>query len=193
VRAVGGDGSMRVRRENGRGEVTLPAAYVRHHVELGYAATAYRAQGRTVDAAHAIVGATTTREVLYVAATRGREANTIYVEVTPESDPDTSHCPGEERGPSETLRAVLDNVGADASAHTVIERELKKAVSVAHVAAEYQTIARPSPNLPRIDHDDLDRALVERAGTLSRLGALAWRPGEPGQISPVPAVDSHDI
>ena len=86
VRAVGGDGSMRVRRENGRGEVTLPAAYVRHHVELGYAATAYRAQGRTVDTAHAIVGATTTREVLYVAATRGREANTIYVDTSNESE-----------------------------------------------------------------------------------------------------------
>ena len=36
------------------------------HLELAYASTAHRAQGRTVDTAHALVSPTTTREVLYV-------------------------------------------------------------------------------------------------------------------------------
>ena len=59
---------MEVRRSSGGAEVVLPADYVAHHVELGYATTAYRSQGRTVDTTHSMVSPTTTREVLYVAA-----------------------------------------------------------------------------------------------------------------------------
>ena len=43
----------------------------RQHVELGYATTAQRAQGRTVDRAHAYLGPAATRETLYVMASRG--------------------------------------------------------------------------------------------------------------------------
>ena len=75
-RATNPDGTMAVRRSSGGAEVVLPADYVAQHVELGYATTAYRSQGRTVDTTHSMVSPTTTREVLYVAATRGRESNT---------------------------------------------------------------------------------------------------------------------
>ena len=57
---------MTVQRANGGGVVVLPAAYVAEHLELAYASSAHRAQGRTVDTAHALVSPTTTREVLYV-------------------------------------------------------------------------------------------------------------------------------
>jgi len=77
VTATNDDGSMAVRRSGGGGEVVLPADYVAAHVELAYATTAHRAQGRTVDTAHAMVAPTTTREVLYVAATRGRDSNRL--------------------------------------------------------------------------------------------------------------------
>lgn len=181
---------MRVRRENGRGEVTLPAAYVRHHVELGYAATAYRAQGRTVDTAHAIVGVTTTREVLYVAATRGRESNTIYADTSNESNVDTSHGPTEERTAHDVLRAVLGNLGAEVSAHTTIERELNKAVSVEHVAAEYQTIKRrPSAGSDR----DLDRALAERASLLRRAHAIQPWSDQAQSVRSTRAAEAHDM
>ena len=66
------DGSLTLQRRKGSGKVHVPVDYVREHVELAYASTAHRAQGRTVDTAHAIVGPTTTREVLYVSATRAR-------------------------------------------------------------------------------------------------------------------------
>ena len=49
------DGSMTVKRANGGGYVDLPADYVAEHVELAYASSAHRAQGRTVDTAHAIM------------------------------------------------------------------------------------------------------------------------------------------
>ena len=69
-----GDGSVTVRRPgHTRGAtVTLPAAYAAENLDLGYAVTAHRAQGMTVDACHVLVTPTTTRENLYVAMTRGR-------------------------------------------------------------------------------------------------------------------------
>ncbi len=84
-------GSLCHRREgvgetamDGDGEVVLPAGYVSEDVELGYAGTVFSAQSRTVATAHALVGVGMTREALYVAATRAREANRLYVDVEPE-------------------------------------------------------------------------------------------------------------
>ena len=79
VEAVTKDGAIRARSaENGR-IVTLPTDYVANHVQLGYAATIHRAQGVTVDAARAVVGPETDRRGLYVAMTRGKKQNHVYV------------------------------------------------------------------------------------------------------------------
>lgn len=80
VAAVDPNGGLTVRRDTGGGVARLHAECVRDHVELGYATTAHRAQGRTVDTTHAFVTATTMREPLYVMATRGRESNVLYVD-----------------------------------------------------------------------------------------------------------------
>ena len=143
VRATNADGSMAVRRLDGQGEVVLPADYVREHVELAYATTAYRAQGRTVATAHALVSPTTTREVLYVSATRGREENRLYVDTCFDPDPPTSH-PGLARpqSPRAVLAAVLAREGAEVSAHEAIRRAQREAGSFAVLAAEYSSIAR---------------------------------------------------
>jgi conjugative relaxase-like TrwC/TraI family protein len=142
VTGTGHDGSMTVTRDGGGGELVLPAGYVREHVELGYAATAHRAQGRTVDTAHAMISATTTREVLYVAATRGRDANHLYLDTHYDPDRDTSHGPQPEQTAEQVLTTVLGNVGADSSAHATLDRELETADSIPALAAEYLTIAR---------------------------------------------------
>ena len=94
VTNVGRDGSMTVLRLGAAsgGTVTLPAAYVAEHVDLGYAVTAHRAQGLTVDTSHVVVSCTTTRENLYVSMTRGREANIAYVAL---DKPDEVHAPPE--------------------------------------------------------------------------------------------------
>ena len=141
VAQVGADGSLTVRALRGGAAVALPAWYVAQHVELGYAATAHRAQGRTLDTAHAVIWPTTTREVLYVAATRGRRGNHIYVDTHYDPDSQTGHDRATEaQTVREVLGAVLANEGADVSAHEAIRRAHDQAESVATVAAEYQTI-----------------------------------------------------
>ena len=136
------DGSIDVRRINGKGRAALPAAYVREHVELGYATTAHRAQGRTVDTSHAFVSATTLREPLYVMATRGRESNRLYVDTMYDPDVATSHEPPEELTTADVLRHVLARSGADKSATLTITEEWASAHSIARLWVEYETIAR---------------------------------------------------
>jgi conjugative relaxase-like TrwC/TraI family protein len=142
VTATHEDGSMTVQRLRSSASLVLPADYVRQHVELAYAATAHRAQGRTVDTAHAMVGATTTREVLYVSATRGREANLLYVDTRYDPDPQTSHDEVTATATArEVLSGVLRNEGADVAAHDMVARQLAEAEGMERLSAEYLTLA----------------------------------------------------
>lgn len=142
VTAAGADGSLNVRPPTGGPTVVLPARYVSQHVELGYAATAHLAQGRTLDTAHAVVWPTTTREVLYVSATRGRHANHLYVDTCYDPDPQTGHDKAiQPQTAREVLTGVVAREGADISAHEAIRRGHDQAESIATLAAEYQTIA----------------------------------------------------
>jgi len=139
VSATHPDGSMTVTRVGGRGSVVLPATYVAENVELAYATTAHRAQGRTVDTAHAFASPTTTREVLYVALTRGSESNHLYVDTHYDPDPSTGHDGLTEIPTSlEVLARVLRHEGADVSASDMIRRSQTQ--SIAALVAEYDTI-----------------------------------------------------
>ena len=53
--------------------------YVRENITQGYAVTVHGAQGVTADTTHAVLGENTTRAMLYVAMTRGRDTNTAYL------------------------------------------------------------------------------------------------------------------
>lgn len=53
--------------------------YLREHINHGYAVTVHTAQGVTADTNHAVLGENTSRALLYVAMTRGRESNTAYL------------------------------------------------------------------------------------------------------------------
>jgi conjugative relaxase-like TrwC/TraI family protein len=111
VNGLGRDASASIR---------LPSEYVAEHVELGYAITAHRAQSTTVDTAHVITGPGMAREHLYVAMTRGRDANHAYVPLDHHDDIDEAHhsdAPG--HGPvtgREVLEQILATSGAEQSA-----------------------------------------------------------------------------
>lgn len=117
VSATNADGSLRVTRRGGGAAALLPAGYVREHVELGYASTAHRAQGRTVDTAHAYITMATVREPLYVMATRGRESNRLYVDTARDEPGVTTHRDIIDSDPVDVLRHVLTTSGAERSAH----------------------------------------------------------------------------
>lgn len=139
VSATHENGSMTVTRLSGPGSVVLPASYVAKNVELAYASTVHRAQGRTVDTAHAFASPTTTREVLYVALTRGSHSNHLYVDTHYDPDPSTGHD-GLTAVPSalEVLAGALRHEGGDVSATDMIR--LSQTQSIAALVAEYDTI-----------------------------------------------------
>ncbi|MBD1270769.1 relaxase domain-containing protein [Aeromicrobium tamlense] len=141
VASVGRDGSLDVERPSppGRSAATLPATYVAEHVELGYAVTAHRAQGLTVDTAHVVVSRTTTKESLYVSMTRGRERNAAYVAL--DCPDDTHAADAGDASARAVMLGVLRHSGAELSAHQVIEAEQRRWSSIAQVAAEYETLA----------------------------------------------------
>ncbi|BCW47995.1 MobF family relaxase [Arthrobacter sp. StoSoilB13] len=68
--------SLHAQRTDTGATVELGASYLESSVELGYATTAHRSQGITVDSAHVVVTpGRLTRELLYVSMTRGRFSN----------------------------------------------------------------------------------------------------------------------
>ncbi|RFU18942.1 TrwC relaxase [Geodermatophilus marinus] len=92
VTAVGRRGGLLVTADAASGDVpqgdvtpagarvrVLPAHYVKDHVELAYASTAYGVQGDSVPAAHVVIGDATGAASAYVGMTRGRLSNTAHL------------------------------------------------------------------------------------------------------------------
>jgi conjugative relaxase-like TrwC/TraI family protein len=136
------DGSVVVSRLDGRRRcrAVLSLDYVREHLDLGYAVTAHRAQGVTVDTSHVVVTASSTRENLYVSMSRGRDSNIAYVAL---DQPDDSHATPEPEDVSArtVLYGVLKHSGASLSAHQTIEAEYDLHSGIDRLAAELETIA----------------------------------------------------
>ncbi|MGH2909081.1 MAG: MobF family relaxase, partial [Solirubrobacteraceae bacterium] len=160
------DGAVVVKRLGaGGGRTVLPAEYVAEHLDLGYAVTAHRAQGITVDTAHVVVTSSTTRENLYVSMTRGRDSNIAYVAL---DQPDDSHSTPE--ADDVTARTVLNGVlqhsGADLSATQAIEAEYELHGGIDRLAAELETIAAEAQHARFVD-------LLRRSGLTAEEHAAA--------------------
>ena len=80
------DGALRARHHGTRRTITLPADYVNAHAELGYACTVHGAQGITADSCHTVAGGEENRQLFYVAMTRGRAANHVYLVTAGDGD-----------------------------------------------------------------------------------------------------------
>ncbi len=109
---------------------------------LGYAVTAHRAQGITLDTGHCVVHSTSmTRETFYVAMTRGHESNHAYV-ATDQPHLEEHQKPLDALTAADVLAVVLAHVGAELSAHETITVEQEAASNIGQLAAEYDTIAQ---------------------------------------------------
>ncbi|MDR1441406.1 MAG: relaxase domain-containing protein [Bifidobacteriaceae bacterium] len=176
VTKVHSDGAITVRRAHRRygASVVLPAAYAAESLDLGYAVTAYRAQGVTVDTAHLVVTEATSRESLYVAMTRGREANHAYV-VTGATDARSEADRIGHAGPADNAATVLSKViqtsGAEPSAHQAGREEAEHWESTAQWAAEYETITQA------VLQEHCDTVLTAVGLTGEQVAQIRERPG----------------
>ena len=88
--------------------VTLPARYLdAGHIAHGYAVTAHRAQGATVDRAMLLGTDALYRELGYVGMSRGRLANTLYVVGRAEDAEDLHHGAAVEEARDELVFRAL--------------------------------------------------------------------------------------
>lgn len=123
------DGRITAQHIQHGGKVTLPAHYVEQSVELGYAATIHRAQGSTVDTAHALVDASTDRAGAYVALTRGRENNALYVALTD----------GEKR--DDVLDRITGAYERDLTVHETVDQLRAEHRNLANLIAQHEDIS----------------------------------------------------
>ncbi|HEX8093503.1 AAA family ATPase, partial [Jatrophihabitans sp.] len=86
IEQVRESGALDVLHHDTHRHITLPAAYVAEHVSLGYACTVHGAQGITAESCHTIATGREPRQLLYVAITRGRHANHLYLSTAGDGD-----------------------------------------------------------------------------------------------------------
>lgn len=168
VQAVSADGAMLVTptADPAAEAIHLPADYVAAQVELGYATTIHRAQGRTVDDCHVVVTPDMGRQGLYVGMTRGRTSNIAHV-VTDGAAVDDDLMPQSAQEPANILTNVLARDTAPATARRAADRHADQVESVKRLADEYSTIAAGEAawgwenSLPRLLPSQADRLLAD--------------------------------
>ncbi|OBS02081.1 hypothetical protein A9W98_16770 [Mycobacterium gordonae] len=132
--------------------------YLAEHVHHGYAVTVHASQGVTADAAHAVLSDRATRALAYVALTRGRDHNHLYLYEKNAGEADHEHTAVlaengvhvAQRGTSRAAAALLHQVLAhDERARTVLD-----------VAADTDRAHQPAPVRALRDHHERTRARV---------------------------------
>ena len=91
-------GTLTVRLDRDPETRDLPVWYLdQGHVDYGYAMTGHKAQGVTTDRTFVIVDGTTDREWAYVAMSRGRQTNTLYLTNPQHQDEQCTHLTHQDR------------------------------------------------------------------------------------------------
>ncbi|GAB4097637.1 hypothetical protein GCM10028787_31120 [Brachybacterium horti] len=163
VEAIHADGSVTAIRDGSEARISIPASYLVAHTELGYATTAHRAQGVTVDEARLVLPTTDSipAELLYVGMTRGRHLNSAYVGHEPEEE---SAGPGHLVAAAEVptwkgrLVSMMTTTGGEQSAIATRDRIAEEANTLERLRAEYEYLSGLE------DVEPLVRVLVTRHG-----------------------------
>lgn len=116
------NGSLSVKHLVTGRTITLPARYAREHVALGYARTIHAAQGLTADTCHTVGTGGETRQLAYVALTRGRHGNHLYLGTAHDGDEHGIITPDGLIPPTavDYLERVLSRDGSQESANTAL-------------------------------------------------------------------------
>ena len=118
---------------------SCPPSYVTAHTALGYASTVHAAQGITADTCHTVLTGQESRQLLYVALTRGRNANHVYLATAGDGDPHTVVRPETLLPPTaaDILTAILDRDQAQRSATTLTAELAHPALLLREAVARY--------------------------------------------------------
>ncbi len=146
------DGSLDVVHTRTGRHLTLAAEYVREHVQLGYATTVHGGQGVTCDSSHTVTTGAESRQQLYVAVTRGRDANHVYLATGSDGDEHSVITPAATHPLTavNVLEQILARDHAQVSAATTARRLTEPAADTTAAAARY--------------HDSLHTAAVDVLG-----------------------------
>lgn len=139
VRSVNDDGSLSVVHDQLGKTITLPAGYVSKTVQLGYATTVHGAQGITTGTCHVVLTGDEDRNLLYVALSRGKFANHLYLNVASDGDPHNLIRP-EALLPPTALDRIADMLrrdGSPVSATTTLREQTDPHQLLGDMAARY--------------------------------------------------------
>jgi conjugative relaxase-like TrwC/TraI family protein len=103
------------RRIGDGARVWLGGDYLAKHVHYGYAVTVHAAQGVTADTTHAVLSERSTRNMAYVALTRGRDTNHLYF-YEPSAEHDQDHHAAIIDNDTDTSRTAQRGTRAQAAA-----------------------------------------------------------------------------
>ena len=168
-------------RRLGDGAVTvLEGDYLKKQVQLGHAITVHSAQGVTADSCRAVIGDTTTRNLAYVAMTRGRDTNEVYLyeRTITEADHHRDHPAPDEAGVHvaqrggavQAARMMRQIVGRDEPARTAhrtaadTPAELLPELVANLVAEHHSAVTRRHVDYQKSQRAQRDRTLDRSRG-----------------------------
>jgi len=136
---VNSDGSLKVKHDAIGNTVTLPADYVAQTVQLGYATTVHGAQGITTGTCHVVLTGEEDRNLLYVALSRGKFANHLYLNVGSDGDPHNLIRPDALIPPTalDRIADMLRRDGSPVSATTALREQTSPHQLLGDMAARY--------------------------------------------------------
>lgn len=151
--------------------------YLREHITYGSAVTVHSAQGVTADTTYAVLGENTTRAMLYVAVTRGRESNAAYLYQREAGETDHQHRQGDDihvarRGSSRDAARLLRDIIATHDKRARTAHEVSAVSVFDHLrepAGSYVDSRRKAADRRRKDHlERQEQACVSSSERWSR-------------------------
>ena len=156
--------------------------YLREHVTHGFAVTAHSAQGVTAQTTHAVIADTATRNLLYVAMTRGRDSNQAYLYQRTVGEADHQHAAAPTEGvhvahrgsPAQAAQLMRTVIGRDERARTAHQTAADTPIELlpdrvaSLVRAHQQTVTRRRAAHQKIQRRQRDRAIDRDLGLQNR-------------------------
>jgi hypothetical protein len=131
-------------REDNHATIELDPTWIQQNCELGYAVTVHRAQGITVDHSYFLLGAhaRTTRELFYVAMTRGRKTNQVFTALMSEEEAHHLGVRSDDIPTAEQrLTQVLRTEGAEKTAHETADQLTHEGMALQRLIPEHDYLA----------------------------------------------------